>query len=313
MSHLVRLLSRFSALAVLCGLVACARPPQPNMPSNAGVAPPTRDPDALGTNATSTQPQTPAAVRPSGAPAYSQSGFSQCPQSAYDQSKLSGYSESWTSKDGVPEPMGAAALDAWPLDDAQIAAVVLAIHQNEIQEGQLAETTAASAQVKWFAQQLVSAHRTMLTHDTAVLLQAQIVPYTNVVSDRINDNATSKSAALRSLQSLHSDEFDRQYIDDQVQAHKKALAFLNHSVNHVQNTDFKAALQSALPQVEAHLRTAERLQQDLRTGATGRTSKQTGKSASSLSAQRLDAELDEGGIRGQQMARGSVHPGGLGR
>ncbi|GEM_PF-2872263 len=280
MNHLVSSLSLLSALAVVCGLVACGAQPQPKMPSNANVAPPTPEPYARATSAAAAgQPQTPAADRPSGSPATSQPGSSEYVPSAYSQAAAFGTLESARSEFSATEPMGAIALDAWPLDDAQIAAVISAINQNEIQEGQLAETSAASAQVRRFAEWLVTAHRTMLTHDTAVLLQAQIVPYNNVVSDRMNDNVKSKMATLQNLQSLHSDEFDRCYIDDQVQAHKKALEFLDQVLNRVQNADFKADLESAVPQVQAQWRMAERIQQDLGLGAIAPTSTQTGKSA----------------------------------
>jgi putative membrane protein len=147
--------------------------------------------------------------------------------------------------------------------DAQLAAVLQAVNQGEIQQGQAAATRASAVAVKRFASHMVAAHRTMLGHQTAILSRAQITPSDNAVSNQLKSDA---HAQLASLQAMRGREFDRAYVDAQVSGHSQALELLDRIIPNLRNSELKNDVESARPRVEEHLREAERLQQELQTG-----------------------------------------------
>jgi putative membrane protein len=146
------------------------------------------------------------------------------------------------------------------LSDAQIAAVLEAIHQGEIRQGQLASTHATSQSVKRFATHMMAAHRAMLGRETAILSRAQITPSDNAVSNQLKSDGR---AQLSTLQAMRGREFDRAYVDAQVRGHTDALEVIDRILPNLRNPDLKNDLQNARPHVEEHLREAERLQQEL--------------------------------------------------
>jgi putative membrane protein len=153
--------------------------------------------------------------------------------------------------------------DISALSDAQLAAVLEAVNQGEIQQGQAATTRASAAGVKRFANHMVAAHRMMLGHVTAILSRAQITPSDNAVSNQLKSDA---HAQLATLQAMRGREFDRAYVDAQVSAHSQALELLDRIIPNLRNPDLKNDVQNARPRVEEHLREAERLQQELQAG-----------------------------------------------
>jgi putative membrane protein len=149
------------------------------------------------------------------------------------------------------------------LSDAQIAAVLEAIHDGEIRQAQLATTHATSQSVKRFATHMMAAHRAMLGRTTAILARAQITPSDNAVSNQLKSDG---HAQLSTLQGMRGREFDRTYIDAQVRGHTDALEVIDRILPNLRNQDLKNEVQNARPHVEEHLREAERVQQELGTG-----------------------------------------------
>jgi len=169
---------------------------------------------------------------------------------------------------GSTNTMGAesgAIMDVSTLNDAQLAAIVGAINQGEIQESQLAVNKATAADVKRFARDMSTAHREMQAKSTALLSRLQITPADNAVSNQLKSDTQNE---LSTLQTMRGKDFDRDYIDAQVRNHNKALELLDRITPNVKNAELKAALTNDRPKVEAHLREAERVQQSLQKGTT---------------------------------------------
>jgi putative membrane protein len=153
--------------------------------------------------------------------------------------------------------------DVSTLSDAQLAAVVQAINQGEIQEAQLALSKSSNADVKRFARDMISAHRDMMSKTTALLQRLQITPNDNAVSNQLKSDTQSE---IQDLQTMRGKDFDRNYIDSQVRNHNGALELMDRIAPDVKNAELKAALMSDRPKVEAHLREAERVQASLQHG-----------------------------------------------
>jgi putative membrane protein len=277
MSHLKSKLARLSAMAAVLGAAACSH----NTPTAS--APTAVRPaetysaygPALGEGAgyaqgPSTEP-TPGSVgkAPPLPPTSAQMGFSPTVSAVNNPAPApapvtwgSGPADTHQEAMGVTNPMGGMA-DVSTLSDAQLAAVVQAINQGEIDESNLALSKSGSPDVKRFARDMVGAHRDMQNKTNALLSRLQITPSENAVSNQLKSDTQSE---MQELQSMRGKDFDRDYIDSQVRNHNKALEILERVTPNVKNPELKTALMNDRPKVEAHLRQAERVQQTLQRG-----------------------------------------------
>lgn len=145
--------------------------------------------------------------------------------------------------------------DVASLNDAQLAALVIGIHEAEIKQGEVAESNASSPTVKRLAEHMVGAHRALLANDRTVLARDRISPATSAFADQKKGDAEGQLAAL---QSLHGTSFDAAYVDGQVRGHREALHLLDRIAANVHSADFKSDLQAERTHIEDHLRQAER-------------------------------------------------------
>jgi len=150
--------------------------------------------------------------------------------------------------------------DIASLNDPQLAALVVGVHEGEIKQGELAETNASSPAVKKLAEHMVGAHRTLLANDRTVLARDRISPAPSALSDQKKGDADGQ---LATLQSMHGKDFDMAYVDGQVRGHKEALQLLDRIIASVKNADFKSDLQAERTHIEEHLREAQRTRDTL--------------------------------------------------
>ena len=129
------------------------------------------------------------------------------------------------------------AVDPAHLEDAEIAAVLIAINDGEIQEAELATTRGKSDDVKTFASHMLKAHKSMLDDSNKAFLRAKLTPSANAVSDQLN--ADIKDEVLN-LQTRQGQAFDEAYIDDQLKAHEKALSLIDEMAPNAKDTNLQA-------------------------------------------------------------------------
>ncbi|MBO9582452.1 MAG: DUF4142 domain-containing protein [Sphingobium sp.] len=113
----------------------------------------------------------------------------------------------------------------------------------EVAAGQLAKTNGGSAEVKAFGQMMIDAH----TKSTAGLKKAAgaLKPDATLTSGQ-NDK-------LSDLGKLKGTDFDKAYIDDQIEAHEDALALMRKYAGDGTDVSLKAAAKDIVPVVQAHL------------------------------------------------------------
>ncbi|HEX8794846.1 MAG TPA: DUF4142 domain-containing protein [Polyangiaceae bacterium] len=169
---------------------------------------------------------------------------------------------------GSTSAMGGA-MDVSSLNDAQLAAVIQAINQGEIQAAQLAEQKSTAPEVKRFARDMLTSHRNIMNEDQSVLSQAQITPSDNAVSQQLRTDAQGE---MSTLEGMRGRDFDKEYVDEQIKDHNKAIELIDRIIPNIKNPQLKAQLQNARPRLEAHLREAERLQQKMQQGSTNKQS-----------------------------------------
>jgi putative membrane protein len=273
MNHLKRSLSKITAVASVLGVVACGgQPSQANTPSGGQKTAESTDQ----TGATMGQPNNTTTgigetggLAPAGAADHSASGETNAygsqgtvgvgPGSASPGTTGSGGAASMSGESGTGVA-GSGATDTSGLSDAQIAAVIQVINEGEIQQAQLAQSKAKSAEVKRFAQHMLAAHRDMENKDKKLLVRIQLVPSESAMSNQVK---TDGQTQLSTLQGMTGQDFDRDYIEVQIRGHNQALELIDRMVPTAKSAELKTELQNARPLVEQHLREAERLQQDL--------------------------------------------------
>jgi putative membrane protein len=145
--------------------------------------------------------------------------------------------------------------------DAQIAAIVVAANQVDIDAGKLAESKASNSKVKAFGKQMVTDHSGVNKQAVALVTKLKVTP---------EDNATSKSLKsggadnVRSLEKLSGAAFDRAYVDHEVGYHQQVLDALDKTlIPSAQNAELKSLLVSVRPAFVAHLDHAKSLQASL--------------------------------------------------
>jgi putative membrane protein len=148
------------------------------------------------------------------------------------------------------------------LADAEIAAIVKVANTGELEQAKIAKSKAKNKAVKDFAAMMVKDHTEMIKSGDAVLKKAGIEPKDNEISAHMTDEAKTTLENLKGT--AKGAEFDKAYIDAQVNAHTQVLESIDKQLMpNVQNADLKAELERARPRIEAHLGQAKEIQTSL--------------------------------------------------
>ena len=155
----------------------------------------------------------------------------------------------------------AAALSARAVNDAQIAAIVVAANQVDIDAGNFAKSRSGSAEVKEFAQRMVTDHTGVLKSAGDLVTKLKVTPEPNPTSQSLTKGGADNIAALTKLKGA---EFDKAYIDHEVTYHETVLNAVDKTlIPNAQNAELKALLVKVRPAFVAHLEHAKKVQAEL--------------------------------------------------
>jgi len=144
------------------------------------------------------------------------------------------------------------------MSDPQIVSMIGMANAAEIAAGEQASTKATSAQVKQFAQDMVTEHRAMQKMaDSLTQANAALVAQPGPAAD--SAQAHTKAAADSLQAAPKGADFDRLYMTQQVAAHEKTLQDLNNFNGMAQDAGLKTLIQGAIPKVQAHLDRARQI------------------------------------------------------
>jgi putative membrane protein len=138
-----------------------------------------------------------------------------------------------------------------PLDDADIDFIRMAARTNleEADLGQIAQREASVPSIKRFGQELSDDNETAYKE----------------LSDLAADTGQKIPAALDNDKEINhlircdGTRFDDAFLNEEVQAHKAAIAAFKNEAEHGENGDIKDWAINMIPTLEGHLQTAERL------------------------------------------------------
>jgi predicted outer membrane protein len=151
--------------------------------------------------------------------------------------------------------------DLTGLDDGQLAGIVQAIHQADIEHLQLALTRSSTAELLSFARDGIQMHRTAAGQDDADLAQMRITPAVSSTSQQVLADWQRDQAELQVVQ---PGEFDRAFINHHVTRDTRALALLDAAIDRVRSQTLKGHLLTDRVAIAGHLREAQRVQMLLR-------------------------------------------------
>jgi putative membrane protein len=145
--------------------------------------------------------------------------------------------------------------------DPQIAAIVVTANQVDIDAGKLAESKTQSADVKAFAQRMVTDHSGVNRAAVDLVHKLGVTPQENPTSQSLKQGGDDNLAKLKGLRGKN---FDRAYVDHEVAYHESVLDALDKTlIPSAQNAELKALLIKVRPAFVAHLEHAKHLQAEL--------------------------------------------------
>ena len=155
----------------------------------------------------------------------------------------------------------AASVRAQTVTDAQIASIVVTANQVDIDAGKLAESKASKAEVKKFAQQMVTDHTGVNKQATELVTKLNVTPQDNPTSQSLKAGGEKNVTHLKMLSGA---AFDKAYIDQEVTYHEMVLTAVDKTlIPSAQNADLKALLVKVRPAFVAHLEHAKQVQETL--------------------------------------------------
>jgi len=157
--------------------------------------------------------------------------------------------------------MSGLALAAAPTDP-QIAHIVVTANQLDIDAGNLALKKTESAEVKEFANRMVTDHTGVNKQATDLVGKLKVVPTDNDTSKALTKDA---AANMKQLNMMKGNAFDKEYIDHEVRYHKLVLKTIDDSlIPNAQNAELKDLITKVRPAIAAHLDHAIKLQNKMK-------------------------------------------------
>ncbi len=162
-----------------------------------------------------------------------------------------------TPTPAAPAPAPAAS----NLTDDQIAGIVSAANQGEIDEAKVAVKHTKSSGVKDFANMMIKEHGDVKKDLKKLTKETKLSTSSSDEKKKIEENG--KASVVR-LKSLKAADFDKAYVDDQVKMHSDLLNTIDTTLlPTAKNDQLKALLTKIRPAVAAHLDKAKALQGSL--------------------------------------------------
>jgi putative membrane protein len=141
------------------------------------------------------------------------------------------------------------------LNDANIAAIVLAANTIDIANGELAIARSKHKAVREFARRMMTDHASVNAKAGALAARLGLRPVENAASRGLVASTDSTRQQLRRLKGA---AFDRAYVENEVAYHQAVLDLLDSTiVPAVENTELRALLVGVRPAFVAHLEHAK--------------------------------------------------------
>lgn len=145
--------------------------------------------------------------------------------------------------------------------DANIFALLDETNMADSAAGALAGTKGTASAVREFGKRMTRDHHTLRTQGEALAKKLKITP-TPPAGDNLGADAQKNMDNLNAT--AKGKDFDKAYVDSEVDAHKKVLELATKAMEQAQSTELKNLIQKAAPTIKNHLDLAESIQKNLK-------------------------------------------------
>jgi len=145
--------------------------------------------------------------------------------------------------------------------DANIVAMLDEANAADSSAGAVAATKGTAAAVRDFARRMMRDHHQLRAQGAALAKKLNVTPAAPS-DDPVPGMAQDETNTLNST--AKGKDFDKAYIDAEVNAHKAVLDLATKSAAATQNAELKNLIQKAAPVIQGHLDKAESIQKTLK-------------------------------------------------
>lgn len=151
--------------------------------------------------------------------------------------------------------------------DPQIAAIVVAANQVDIDAAKVAKSHTKNKEVKEFAETMMRDHESVNKQAKALVTKLKVKPEENPTSKSLTEGGKENVAALKKLKGA---AFDKAYVAHEVAYHQQVIDAINTTlVPNAKNADLKALIVKVTPAFQAHLEHAKKLDSELAAAPMG--------------------------------------------
>ncbi len=145
--------------------------------------------------------------------------------------------------------------------DAEIAAIVVAANQVDIDAGKLAQGKTQSTEIRALADRMVTDHTAVNVQATALVKKLNVTPRPNATSESLTRGGNDNLVHLRGLTGK---SFDAAYVDHEVTYHQTVIDALDRTlIPGAKNAELQALLVKVRPAFVSHLEHAKHLKSTL--------------------------------------------------
>ena len=145
--------------------------------------------------------------------------------------------------------------------DPQIAGIVVAANQIDIDAGKLAKSHTKNKEVSKFAQQMITDHTAVNKQAGALAKKLGVTPEDSDTSKSLKQGAADNIGNLKKQKGA---QFDQAYVDHEVVYHQQVLDAIDKVlIPSAQNAELKGLITKVRPAIAAHLEHAKHLQASL--------------------------------------------------
>jgi putative membrane protein len=146
--------------------------------------------------------------------------------------------------------------------DPEIAHIVVTANTIDVDAGKLAMGKTKNAEVKKFAEQMVTDHTAVNKQASDLAGKLGVTPKENATSSALKTGADDTTKKLKGLKGA---EFDKAYVDNEVSFHQTVLDAIDKTlIPSAKNAELKGLITKVRPAIAAHLDHAKMLQQSMK-------------------------------------------------
>src|SRR3954454_9119179 len=145
--------------------------------------------------------------------------------------------------------------------DANIVALLDEANMADSSAGSIAATKGTASEVREFAKRMMRDHHQLRAQGAALAKKLNVTPAAPS-DDPVMPMAQDETNTLNST--AKGKDFDKAYIDAEVNAHKAVLDLATKAAGQTQNAELKNLIQKAAPVIQGHLVKAESIQKTMK-------------------------------------------------